>query len=86
MSKSAEVIIVTETALQGWMRDAGSAVMFIALIGIGVFLESNAMQWVGAIIGFIVIISRAMRIAKDNRYTIAKARARLDEIERQSAA
>lgn len=79
MSKRPEVIIVHESIAESWARDASSVVGFILLIGIGVYLESNAMQWVGAIIGFVTIVSLAMK--RDNRLSVSEARKRLDEIE-----
>ncbi len=82
MSKQTEVILLHETALQSWLRDASSVAMFVGLIGIGVYLESSAMQWVGALVGFVVIIGKVARVGKDNRFTISDARKRLDEIER----
>lgn len=81
MSDKKEVIILYETALQSWIRDASSAVMFIALIGIGVLLESSAMQWVGALLGFLVIIGKAVNHHNKSKMTVAQARKRLDEIE-----
>lgn len=81
MKKPPEVIFLKETPLQSWISDMSSVVGFVLLIGIGVYLESNAMQWVGAILGFFTIMIKAARHAKDNRMTIAQARKRLDEIE-----
>jgi len=81
MSEKPEVIIIRETPLESWIADMSSVACFVALIGIGIALGSNAMQWVGAILGFLTIISRAARAAKDNRMTIEQARKRLDEIE-----
>lgn len=81
MSKPNEVIIIHETVIQSWVRDASSVVMFVALIGIGVYLQSGAMQWAGAIIGFITIIGRAGGYSHRNKMTVAQARKRLDEIE-----
>lgn len=77
-----EIIILHETVAQSWFRDASTVAGFVALIGIGVYLESAALQWVGALLGFLTIINRMARLLKDNRFTIAQARARLDEIER----
>jgi hypothetical protein len=77
MSKP-EVIIVHETVLQSWLIDASTFAMFLALIGIGVFLDSNAMQWIGAIIGFFTIVGRASR---KQRLSVGEARKRLDELE-----
>ena len=81
MSKLPEVILLHETAGQSWLRDMSSVAGFVALIGIGVILDSAAMQWSGAILGFVVIMGRTSRIVKDSRVTIAEARKRLDEIE-----
>jgi hypothetical protein len=47
----------------------------------GVILQSSAMQWFGAVVGFIVICNRAGEAFKKNRMTIDQARKRLDEIE-----
>ncbi len=77
-----EVIIITESVRQSWLRDASSVAAFVALIGIGVVLDSNAMQWTGAILGFMTIIDRSVRLFRQNRFTLEEARKRLDEIER----
>ena len=76
-----QIIIIKENARESWLRDTSSVVSFVALIGIGVVLDSSAMQWVGAVIGFFVILERSNRLFKSNRYTIEEARKRLDEIE-----
>lgn len=82
MTDKREILIITESVGQSWRRDLSSLVTIIALIGIGILLKSNAMQWVGAILGFLMIMSRAARTVKDNRFTVEEARKRLDEIER----
>lgn len=81
MSEKPEVIILRETTGQNWRSDMSSVVAFVLLIGIGVLLDSAAMQWVGAILGFFTIVGRAMRLGKDNRMTTDQARKRLDEID-----
>lgn len=81
MSKKPEVIVLYETALQSWLRDASSVAMFVALIGIGVLLDSSAMQWIGAIIGFLAIFTRASGASRKCRMTLDQARKRIDEIE-----
>ncbi len=75
----AAVILVHETAMQSWARDAGTFVLFIALIGIGIIANSAALQWVGAIVAFIATISRSS--GNVERLSIAEARAKLDAIE-----
>jgi hypothetical protein len=80
-----QIILVHERVLQSWLRDLGTFAMFVALIGLGVLVESTAMQWTGAIIGFIAILARASS-HRVLRLSIPEARARLDEIERVEAA
>lgn len=77
--KTAQIIVVHETIAQSWARDASSFALFTGLIGVGTLLESSAMQWVGAIIGFGVIAVRASGLAP--RMTIDQARHKLNEIE-----
>lgn len=76
-----EIIILHETALQSWMRDASSVVMFVALIGIGVYLDSSAMQWVGAILGFLTIIGKASALHNKSKIMIEQARMKLAAID-----
>lgn len=79
MKQPPEIIILRETVLQSWASDAGTFALFGALIGIGWLMDSTAMQWVGAIVGFIAILSKSLTRSK--RRTIAQARQRLDELE-----
>lgn len=73
------IILLRETWPQSWLRDASTLALFVALIGIGVLLGSTAMQWTGAIVGFLTIITWAGR--HRTHLTIDQARARLDELE-----
>jgi hypothetical protein len=43
------------------------------------------MQWVGAILGFFIIVVKAAQRLKDGRMSIEEARRKLDEIERGGA-
>jgi len=77
-----EVIIIYRTSFQrviSWISAMGT---FIALIGIGIALDSTALQWVGALIGFLVIYVVGTKSNKE--YSIADARKRLDELEAQT--
>lgn len=56
--KEKSFIIIRESVAESWARDASTLCLFVFLIGIGVVLKSDAMQWLGAIIGFFVVISR----------------------------
>lgn len=55
----------------------------IALIGLGVIVDSAAMQWAAFIVWILFLVGVAGRIMKVNdNLTIDQARKRLDEIER----
>lgn len=82
MQKSKEhVIVLHETTLQSWCRDASTFSLFVGLIGLGVFLDSGAMQWMGAIFAFFAVSAKATGLHKRSRKTIAEARAFLNELE-----
>jgi len=68
-----------ETTLQSVGRDAFSFVTFAAMIGLGVICHSSAMQWVGSICFFLVMISQAKGRMK--KMTPAEIRADLDRLE-----
>lgn len=78
-----EVIVICESVLQSWARDIVTVALFLALIGIGWLIGSAAMQWVGAIVAFITVWQRAT--ARVRRLSIAAARDKLDELEREAA-
>lgn len=77
--RPAAIILVHETAMQSWARDAGTLLLFITLIGIGILADSAAMQWMGAIVAFVITAVRAS--GKVERLSITEARAKLDAIE-----
>lgn len=72
-----QVIILHETVLQSWLRDASTFALFLALIGIGILLQSVALQWVGAIIGMLCLAT--VKISK--RLSFDGARKYIDEME-----
>lgn len=78
MRTKTEVIIVHETMLQSYLVDSSTFLLFAALIGLGLYLDSSALQWIGGLMGMITICARTLR---HDRLSIADARKRLDEIE-----
>lgn len=73
------IILVHETVWQSWAKDFGTLAMIVSLIGIGIFLNSRALQFVGAIMAMIVIVY--LSIGEGKRMTIDEARAYLTQIE-----
>lgn len=76
-----EIILVHETAVQSVVSDAVTLATFGTMIGIGILMASDAMQWIGGLCFFIWMLARR----KSPRLSIAEARKRLDEIERGRA-
>lgn len=81
MSKVEHIIISHETFWQALRVDATTYALALALILPGHWLGSAAMEWVGFIVFFITLTSKAIA----ERVTIDQARARLDEIEADRA-
>lgn len=73
------VIMLRETWQESWVRDASALALFVGLIGIGVLLDSAAMQWTGALVAFLSVLAFSGRHRV--HLTIEQARAKLDEIE-----
>lgn len=78
--KKNKIIIIKESAIESWLRDASTLALFVVLIGIGIFLESSAMQWIGAIIGFFVVISKSAIYMEKRSYTIDEAEAEIQRL------
>ena len=74
-----QIIVIKETWADSLIADVGTFATFAAMIGLGVWLESAAMQWTGAIVFFLSVIAWGQ--AKRVRMTIAQARAKLNEWE-----
>lgn len=84
-TKDTKVIIIREAVWKSWARDLGTFLTFFGLIYIGIFLDSGAMQWVGAILGFIVIACRSLSFFNNQKVSIAEARKLLDDLADQAA-
>ena len=76
---SPTVIILKEPLMESIASDLVTLATFAAMIGMGVYLQSPAMQWTGAVVFFLGITGMAAR--RRQKLTIAQARAKLDEIE-----
>lgn len=79
MKTKTEFVMIHETTLKSWLRDVGTFGWTAAIIGLGWLLDSDAMQWFGAVVAFIILIGRAKGSA--HRVDVAGARKLLDEIE-----
>jgi hypothetical protein len=80
VSKEREVVIIRENVLESIIKDATTFASLSALIGLGWLIDSTAMQWLGALMGILAVGARASGYTAKHTYTIAQARARLDEL------
>jgi hypothetical protein len=81
MSKDTPVIVIKEPFWPSLVKDTYTAGTLLATVGVGVWIESSALQWAAGIIWILWVLGRAARFGKDNTYSIPQARAKLDEIE-----
>lgn len=56
-----QIVVLRETWQASLISDAGSFAMAITLTGVGRWMGSDALQWIGALIYFLCMISIAMR-------------------------
>lgn len=63
-SDKEEIIMITESVWQSLGRNISSLCSILIIIGIGVVLHSNAMQWFGFWIAMITIFAKAWNKTK----------------------
>lgn len=80
----AEVIVLKESLAQSIARDAVTFVTCAGLVGLGWWIGSDAMQWIGGVMFVFSLAVRMAGVVQKNKFTIAEARKRLDEIEATS--
>ena len=80
-----QVVILRETWAKSIASDAGKALSFAVMIGLGVYLDSSAMQWVGGGLFFLAMMSRAMRKTADGRMSIDEAITHLEAMKAKEA-
>lgn len=74
------VIIVDDRLWRSVGRDVVSIGGLIVAVGIGVLIDSSALQWIAGLGWVAAILGRVMGSAS-NKYTISAAREKLDELE-----
>jgi hypothetical protein len=71
--KSPDVMLVDESVNRSIIKDTFTFAMVTSLIGIGVVLESNAMQWFGAFMAMIGILGGIKKYSKNGTMTPQQA-------------
>lgn len=81
MTKAVEIKIITNPQFNV-ARFALSIAAQIGVIGVGVYTQSEAMQWCGFLVLVLLVLGL---IARDNKgLTFDEARAKIDELEAKS--
>ena len=81
-TKHLVVVRREETVVGKWVGCVAQFFLFAGLIGLGIALNSDAMQWVGAAIGCLVVISRAAGAYTQDTYDLEGAQKQLDRIKK----
>jgi hypothetical protein len=81
MTKQTEIIVVHESVLASYLKDLASVGSLMAAVGLGIWLDSAALQWVAGLLWIVMILLASFKSTNDKRMTLADARKRLDEIE-----
>lgn len=71
--KSPEVILIRESWADSLISDFTSFALALVLIGIGVWLQSSAMQWLGFVLFAICLCTRATGKMNSARVTAQEA-------------
>ena len=74
------VIIIRETWKESVLSDTYSYLIAIAMMAPGYFLNVDALQWLGAILFMITLLAQGSNMKY--KMSVAEARDRLDEIEK----
>ena len=83
---SKEIILLRERLVDSIIKDCFTFVMVASLCLVGWALQATVLEWVGGFMALLMLLEKSLRSSKRCTMTIPQARARLDEIERESEA
>lgn len=80
------IYISAQHGWRKWARNLASGMaMFAGPVAIGIVCNSQAMQWVGFVLGFIGLVAIAKRAADDTTFASTnEARAYLDKLDAEA--
>lgn len=81
MSQQKTIIIRDDRMWKSIIQDVISAGSLLALVGVGLWLESSALQWIGGIIWMLWLVGWLVSLEKGSKKTIKEAREYLDGLE-----
>lgn len=80
MTRKTEIILLRESWRDSLISDAATLTTIFAPIGLGVWLESAAMQWAGFLMFLVSVVGRASAKTRDGRMSVDEAIERLQAI------
>lgn len=84
MTRKYEITLREPFRTSPWARTFRAILVPTVLIGMGVLLDSSAMQWMGFVVTILTALGIALGKMRIEGMTIEEARKRLDEIERET--
>ena len=74
------IIVTSESLLASVAKDIFSMAMFVFIIGIGVLLDSPAMEWAGFVGVMFITLAMTIKTQKSNKYSGQDAIDRVAEL------
>jgi uncharacterized membrane protein YiaA len=84
MAKTEIIVLADDRLWKSVARDTWTAIVLGGLTMLGWWAGSTALQWIGGFFAVLFIMGRVTAMTVKSRYTIAEARAKLDEYEKEA--
>jgi len=81
--ESKTIIVIKESLMVSIARDLFSCGSLLACVGVGVWVGSDALQWIAGLFWVIFAGAGGATMFGSRAYTVEQARAKLDEIEKE---
>lgn len=78
------IIISDDRLWKSIARDTYSGAVLLALVLLGWWIGSAALQWIGGIVWILFLFGRAANTFQKYRFTITEARDELDRLEQEA--
>lgn len=78
------IIVVDDRLWKSIGRDVFTFGSLLAVVCLGILLNSAVLQWICGIIWAVAVLSKVFSETKKNKFTISEARAELDRLESEA--
>jgi hypothetical protein len=80
--KTKMIAIVDDRLWKSVLSDITTVSSLFFIVGMGLVLDSSALQWIGALMWIVWCIARMSKTTRESRMTIQQAREFIDALER----